>query len=159
MTRTLRRTLPLLGMVAMAAAAPAKADTELRFLSQFVPTQKHFPNEKASLDAVAADQALGINVTTNEYKSLGLKTSDAFSFGKCFCVGTNWLRKRSSVSAFTGAAAAMATMPSSGSVHLIVLVICAVSLMLRDLLVTSSSGHPHLRMLDIPRSHRVCRLI
>ena len=76
MTKTLRWTLPLLGMIAMATAAPAKADTELRFLSQFVPTQKHFPNEKASLDAVAADQALGINVTTNEYKSLGLKTSD-----------------------------------------------------------------------------------
>lgn len=76
MTKTLRWTLPLLGMVAMAAAAPAKADTELRFLSQFVSTQKHFPNEKAALDAVAADDAIGINVTTNEYKSLGLKTSD-----------------------------------------------------------------------------------
>jgi len=76
MKKILTRILPLLGMVAMVATTPAKADTELRFLSQFVPTQKHFPNEKAALDAVAADEALGVNVTTNEYKSLGLKTSD-----------------------------------------------------------------------------------
>jgi TRAP-type C4-dicarboxylate transport system substrate-binding protein len=75
-------TLFKLRFAALAAAAavlvslPAQADTQLRFLSQFLPTAKQYPPEKAVLDSIAANDELGISVIHNEYKALGLKTSD-----------------------------------------------------------------------------------
>ena len=65
-----------LGVEGAPVAPPAQADTQLRFLSQFLPTAKQYPPEKAVLDALEADGALGISVVHNEYKALGLKSSD-----------------------------------------------------------------------------------
>ncbi len=66
----------LLAVAAALTALPAQAETELRFLSQFLPTAKQYPAEKAVLDSIDADSALGVKVVHNEYKALGLKTGD-----------------------------------------------------------------------------------
>lgn len=64
-----------------AAAAPAPAE-QLRFLSQFLPTAKQYPNEMAGLDALGSDEALGLDVTVNEYKALGLDTADGLRLAR-----------------------------------------------------------------------------
>ena len=65
-----------LAVAAALTALPAQAETELRFLSQFLPTAKQYPAEKAVLDSIDADSALGVKVVHHEYKALGLKTGD-----------------------------------------------------------------------------------
>ena len=39
-------------------------------------TAKQYPPEKTALDSIDANGALGLKVVHNEYKALGLKTSD-----------------------------------------------------------------------------------
>ncbi len=63
------------------AAAPSHAETELRFLGQFLPTQKHYQPAQTALDKIEASQA-GIEVVRNEYKSLGLKTADGLRLAR-----------------------------------------------------------------------------
>lgn len=67
---------PALAAIALITGLPAHADTQLRFLSQFLSTAKQYPAEKAALDAIDADPSLGIDVIHNEYKALGLKLGD-----------------------------------------------------------------------------------
>ncbi len=72
--------IALAGAVAL-AAAPVRAETQLRFLGQFLSTQKHFPPEKGALDAIAANNT-GIKIIRNEYKALGMKTSDGLRLAR-----------------------------------------------------------------------------
>ncbi len=68
--------LPILIAAAIMAGLPAAAETQLRMLGQFLPTAKQYPVEKATLDAIDADEGLDIKVIANVYKAMGLKTSD-----------------------------------------------------------------------------------
>lgn len=68
--------VPVLAVLAAMVAVPAQADTTLRFLSQFLPTAKQYPAEKATMDAIDADKALGIKTDMKEYRALGLKFDD-----------------------------------------------------------------------------------
>ncbi len=72
--------IALAGAIAL-AASPLQAETELRFLGQFLPTQKHFPPVSAALDVIDANQT-GVKVVRNEYKALGLQTSDGLRLAR-----------------------------------------------------------------------------
>ncbi len=76
-----RTSIALLAATLVLAAASAGAETELRFLGQFLSTQKHFAPEKKALDAVEANNT-GVKVIRNEYKSLGLHTSDGLRLAR-----------------------------------------------------------------------------
>ncbi|MEV8467662.1 TRAP transporter substrate-binding protein [Fluviibacterium sp. DFM31] len=73
---------PLILSALLAVAAAPVAAEQLRFLSQFLPTAKQYPNEMAGLDALAADEALDIDVSVNEYKALGLSTADGLRLAR-----------------------------------------------------------------------------
>ena len=77
MKTTLKLCTTALAAAAVLVSVPAaQAETQLRFLSQFLPTAKQYPPEKAALDTIDANGALGLKVVHNEYKALGLKSSD-----------------------------------------------------------------------------------
>ena len=76
MKTTLKLCTTALAAAAVLVSVPAaQAETQLRFLSQFLPTAKQYPPEKAALDTIDANGALGLKVVHNEYKALGLKSS------------------------------------------------------------------------------------
>jgi TRAP-type C4-dicarboxylate transport system substrate-binding protein len=76
MTVSTRLHALVLVAAALTFAVPAQADTQLRFLSQFLPTAKQYPAEKQAVETIAADASLGMKVLHKEYKSLGLKFGD-----------------------------------------------------------------------------------
>ena len=68
------------GAIAL-TSAPVQAETQLRFLGQFLSTQKHFPPEQGALDVIEANNT-GVKVIRNEYKALGLHTSDGLRLAR-----------------------------------------------------------------------------
>ncbi len=80
--RKLRLTAQFLSALAVVASTQVLAESQLRMLGQFLPTAKQYPAEKAALDAIAADPSLGMKVVHNNYKALGLKTSDGLRLAR-----------------------------------------------------------------------------
>lgn len=70
-----------LAAVAVTAVAgvvhEAAAQTQLRLLSQSLPTTKQYPSEKAAVDRLTGAKDLGLTVVYNNYDGLGLKQADA----------------------------------------------------------------------------------
>lgn len=58
-------------------AGDAAAETQLRLLSQSLPTSKQYPPEKAMVDRLAGTKPLDVAVVYNQYETLGLKQADA----------------------------------------------------------------------------------
>ncbi len=68
--------LALAGLL-VALPSLAEAQTQLRLLSQSLPTSKQYPPEKAAVDRITESEELGVEVTYNQYETLGLKQADA----------------------------------------------------------------------------------
>lgn len=61
----------------LALPATVSAQTQMRLLSQSLPTSKQYPPEQAAVDRIVENEELGIDVVYNHYDSLGLKQADA----------------------------------------------------------------------------------
>jgi TRAP-type C4-dicarboxylate transport system substrate-binding protein len=71
-TQTLAATL-----LALAAAAPAQAETAIRWLSQSQPQSTQFPIETATMEQIDALEGMEFSVERSEFQSLGINLGDA----------------------------------------------------------------------------------
>jgi TRAP-type C4-dicarboxylate transport system substrate-binding protein len=64
-------------LLALAAAAPAQAETAVRWLSQSQTNSAQYPIETATMEAIDALEGLDLTVQRSEFQALGLELSDA----------------------------------------------------------------------------------